>query len=157
MRGVARGVQTIVDAMARHIELEEVQWAGCWALFCLCVHNPAMQEEVAAYGAGQAALRAMQEHRGEARVQEAGCWVIKELAEQIAGGGTKASLPAAAQAATKALERHPGSEPVQTGASSALRKLAAHDTGAWVRTLCLGRCGHLGRASTRQVLAAIQE
>merc|ERR1719440_995115 len=78
------GVQLILDAMVAHPQAINVQWACCWALFCLSVHNTETQAEVAAYGAVKVTLKTMQVHWAEPRIQEAGCWVLKELAEQIA-------------------------------------------------------------------------
>jgi len=133
----------------------DVQWAGCWALFCVAVHNPDAAAEVAAYGTVHSAIRAMQHHRREPRVQEAGCWVLKELAKHIACDDVQ--LAAALQAVTKALEKNPTCSAVQTAVSSALRKLAVHDRKGWVKAMCLGRCGRYGVSATKQMLSSIKE
>merc|ERR1719424_2791850 len=112
--------------MALHEEVKAVQWACCWALFCMCVHNKEMQAEVYAYDALQATLRSMELHREDARVQEAGCWLVKELGGHMVR--SKTLLSSSIQGLLKAMEKHPAEAKVQSASGSALRTLANHDT-----------------------------
>jgi len=147
----------VLEAMKAHAGVVKVQWASCWTLFCLCVHNEEMQTDVAAHGAVRAVLKAMEQHQANAGVQEAGSWVLKELAGCTAKSSDTATFSASIQAVLKVLDKFPTAKAVQTAAKGALRQLAIHDNNGWVRRICVGRSGRLGRSTTMHALATINE
>jgi len=155
---VARGgVSLALDAMAKHDASVSVQWACCWLLFCLAVRNAESKSVLTAHSAVQSVLGAMNTHRKEARVQEAGLWFLKEMAGAMARAQDSNLVTAAIQSILKAMERHTSDKKVRVAASGALQRFSAHDFGGLVRTISLGRCGRMGRNSTRHVLSVIEE
>merc|ERR1712211_30035 len=98
----------------------------------------------------------MRMHRDTPLVQEACCWFLKEMAPNIAIHTNQGMLPACIQAVLKTLERC-AEHKVQSAAGAALRHFSAHDVAGSVKTISLGRCGRLGRNSTKRVLSVIEE
>jgi hypothetical protein len=150
------GIELVLGGMRAHAQVASVQWAGCWAIFCLGVHNPDVQREVVTHGGVEAAMKAMDSHRAEAKVQESACWVLKDLAKHAMVLNSMA-LSGVIQSVLRAMEKHPKVNKVQTAANSALRQLAMHDTEGWVKSSILGRCGRMGWSTTQRALSAIQE
>eukprot|EP00439_Symbiodinium_sp_Y106_P029117 s5387_g3.t1 len=87
-----------------------LQCACCWALFCLSVRKPTLQQELARQGALRATLAAMKSQSAVAKVQEAGCWVLRELASTV-------------QSLSVAIHEHDVPE-VQKAGSAARQRLA---------------------------------
>merc|ERR1712217_299162 len=75
------GIPIVLASMAAHRKDSTVQWAGCWALFCLSVRNSSVQALIRSRQGLQLVLQAMIAHRSVAKVQEAGCWSLKELSD----------------------------------------------------------------------------
>merc|ERR1719359_1073331 len=142
--------------MQAHPEAGNVQRAGCWALFCVGVHNSDVQKDIVLKGGVEAAMKAMDLHRIEARVQESACWVLKDLSEH-AMCAKLVNFSGIIQSVLRAMEKHPKASKVQTAANSALHSLAMHDKEGWVKASILGRCGRMGRSATMRALSAIQE
>ncbi|CAE7480865.1 unnamed protein product [Symbiodinium sp. CCMP2456] len=102
--------QRVLQAMAQHTKDAALQCACCWALFCLSVRKPTLQQELARQGALRATLAAMKSQSSVAKVQEAGCWVLRELASTV-------------QALSVAIHEHDVPE-VQKAGSAARQRLA---------------------------------
>jgi len=101
-----------------------VQWAGCWAVFCLTVRNSYVQAEFRRQGAIEAVMRSMRQHRSIPKLQEAGCWALSELS---AIGDVKMDLAVRKQAISRTMSDHPQNEAVLKAGRAALTRFGTHD------------------------------
>merc|ERR1712039_522016 len=101
-----------------------VQWAGCWAIFCLSVRNNDVQAEFRRHGAVDLVMRSMRQHRSIPKLQEAGCWALSELS---AVSDVKMDLVVRAQEVSRAIEDHRLNEQVAKAGRAALARFGSYD------------------------------
>jgi len=145
------GGYLIVRAMRQFPEDPHVQWAGCWALFCLAIGNLRTADIISKGGGTDAVAQAMTLHKMEAKVQEAGCWALCELARHETRGEI-ATWTEHVRLVSRAMRTHTTKD-VRDAGSAALRKLCTRACKEPARSPQPKRC----RITVRISLPTIQE
>lgn len=119
------GAETILEVMAEHLDVANVQHTGCRVLLLAASSSPRARQQVIDLGAVEAAIAAMGAHHNNVMVQEAGCKALKEFAAKCEATQEKIASAGGLPAVLKAMECHQSCPQVLELACGVLRNMCS--------------------------------
>lgn len=119
------GAETILEVLAEHLDVANVQHTGCRVLLLVASSSPRARQQVIDHDAVEAAIAAMGAHRNDAMVQEAGCKALKEFAAKCEATQEKIASAGGLPAVLKAMECHQTCPQVLELACGVLRNMCS--------------------------------